>query len=84
MAVRIVQHARHAAIEQRVAEEFQPLIVVGAGAAVGQRGVAQGGLHENVTERLLDPGRQIVRLTLRNHCTRTVLSKCTVSDTLPT
>jgi hypothetical protein len=44
--------------------------------------MAQRGVRENVAERTFDPGQEFIRFALRNHCTFTVLSKCTDSDTL--
>jgi hypothetical protein len=44
--------------------------------------MAQRRLRENVAERTFDPSQKLIRFALRNHCTFTVLSKCTDSDTL--
>jgi hypothetical protein len=38
--VRIVKQARDTAIENRITQEFQTLVMIGAGAAVGYGGVA--------------------------------------------
>jgi hypothetical protein len=45
--------------------------------------MAQRRMLKNVAECTFDPIQQIIRLAQRNHCTFTVLSKCTASDTLP-
>ena len=82
--MRIVEEARHGAIENRIAEEFQPLVVLAAGAAVGKGGMAQRRLQESVAEDMLDPGEQCSGFPQRNHCTFTVLSKCTYRETLAT
>jgi len=58
LRMRLVQQVRHHAIEHRIAQEFQPFIVIRTGAAVSHRGMAQLCLRENVAERTFDPGQE--------------------------
>jgi hypothetical protein len=44
--------------------------------------VTQRRVGETVAERMLDPNERVVAAAQRNHCTFTVLSKCTDSETL--
>ena len=49
-----VQQAGHGQAQHGIAEELEPLVVVGAEAAVRQRAGQQFGLAEAVTEALLE------------------------------
>jgi len=82
LAVRIVEQTGHTAIEHRIAQELQPLIMIGSGAAVSHCGVTQRRLREYIAERMFDPSLEFIRCAQRNHCTFTVLSKCTDSEML--
>ncbi len=81
IGMRVVQQSRDAAIENGIAEELEALIVIRAGAPVGQCRMAQRRLHERIAERTFHPAQDSVGHMLGNHCTFTVLSKCTDSDT---
>jgi hypothetical protein len=50
-----VELVGHGAAQDPVAEEFQPLVVVGAVAAVRQRPLEETGIGEGVTEQLYWP-----------------------------
>src|ERR1700759_1663673 len=80
----VVKHARDRAIENRVAEKFQALVVIRTRAAMRKGGMAKQGVRKHVAEGTLDPNRQLIRLALWNHRTFTVFSKCTESETLAT
>ena len=80
--VGVEKQPRHAAIENRIAEEFQSLVVTRTGAAVRQGGMTERWLRKYVAECPLYPIQCFIRSMLRNHCTFTVLSKCTDNDTL--
>jgi uncharacterized protein YbbK (DUF523 family) len=74
-----------ATLQLRIESPRTPaLVVIGAGAAVSQRRVTQRRRRKHMAERMLDPSQQRIRLAQWNHCTFTVLSKCTDSDTLAT
>ncbi len=65
--MRIVEQARNGAIQHRVAEELEPLVVVGARAAVRERGRAERESRERVAEFPADPGAHVFRRTLPAH-----------------
>ena len=81
--MRLVEQARHRAVENRITQKLQALIVFGTGTAVGQRRAAERGRHEHMAERTQNPIRQIIGLAQWNHRTFTVFSKCALSETFP-
>jgi len=82
--VRIEEQARHGAVENRITQKFQPLVMISAGAAVRNCRMTQRGRSKDMAERTFDPTAEVVRFAQRNHRTFTVLSKCTLSDTFAT
>ena len=84
LRMRVEQQPRHAAVEHGITQEFEPLVMARAGAAMRQRRMAQRRLQERIAERAFHPSEEFVRFMPLDHCTFTVLSKCTASDTLAT
>ena len=72
LRIGVIEHARDRAIEDRVPQELEPLIVLRAGTAMRERRAAQGRFGEHDPERFQDPGRTRPRIrapeSLHLHC----------------
>src|ERR1022692_917525 len=79
----LVEHACDRTIEDRITQKLEPFIVMRSGAAMRERDRAKLGLREHVAERPLHPRRHVHHCRLRYHSIFTVVSKLTVSETLP-